>query len=111
MMGRNGIRLLKSVIPESKAKIQKQIEALESILRQDITQRDVEIHTKALNALKEGLKALEVVENTPSNAGRPKAVKYELIQDYKKQGMTQEEIARLLNVSSSTIRRNWKQKD
>lgn len=103
--------MIKAVIPESKDKIKKQIEALESILRQEKSQKDIKIHTQALNALKEALEALETVENAPSNAGRPKAVEYESIQEYKKQGMTQEQIARLLNVSTSTVKRNWKLKD
>lgn len=108
MMGRNGTRVLKAVIPESIEKIKKQIEILKCALKQDITDKDKEIYTQALNALQEALEALEAVENTPSNAGRPKAAEYKLIQEYKKQGMTQEQVARLLNVSISTVRRNWK---
>lgn len=103
--------MLKVVIPESIEKIKKQIEALKYVLKQDVTERDKEIHTQALKAMQEALKALEAVENAHSNAGRPRKVDFEEIQNYKKQGMTQEQIARLLNVSTATIRRNWKPKD
>jgi hypothetical protein len=59
--------MLKVTIPESKAKIQKQIEALELALSQDKSKKDKEIHTQALNALKEAFEALETVENTGEN--------------------------------------------
>lgn len=41
-------------------------------------------------------------------AGRPKRVEFEEIQKLKDKGMTQEQVARELNVSLSTVRRNWK---
>lgn len=100
--------MLKVVIPESKAKIQKQIEALKYLLQQDTNEKDKDIHAQALNALQEAYKALEEVENTPSNAGRPKTVDKEIILNLKNKGYTQEQAARDLNVSLSTVRRNWK---
>lgn len=100
--------MLKVTIPESKAKIQRQIEALEYALSQDSRQKDKDIHTEALQALREALDALETVENTPSNAGRPKKVKKDLIQELKAKGRTQEQIAQELKVSVATVRRSWK---
>lgn len=40
--------------------------------------------------------------------GRPLKIDFEEIQKLKNQGMTQEQIARHLEVSVSTIRRHWK---
>jgi DNA-binding NarL/FixJ family response regulator len=103
---KGGKKLLKTVIPESKAKIEKQIKVLENIIEKDIREKDREIHTQALNALKEGLKALEKVENAPSPAGRKKSVDSEEIKRLRAEGKTQEQIARELNISLSTVRRN-----
>jgi DNA-binding NarL/FixJ family response regulator len=105
---KGGEKLLKSVIPESKAKIEKQIKALEYILKQDTNEKDREIHAQALNALREAIKALEEVENAPSPAGRKKSVDAELIKKLRGEGKTQEQIARDLNISVSTVRRNEK---
>lgn len=41
------------------------------------------------------------------NAGRKKTVDVKLIHDFRDQGKTQEWTAREMNVSISTIRRNW----
>ncbi len=100
--------MLKATIPESKDKIKKQIEALKHLLREDTNEKDKKIHEEALNALQEALEALETVENTPSKAGRPRTIKKEIIQELKNKGYTQEKAARELNVSISTVTRNWK---
>ena len=51
------------------------------------------------------------IQNANSKqAGRPKSVDVEEIQRLKEEGMTQEQTARELNVSLSTVRRNWKEK-
>jgi HPt (histidine-containing phosphotransfer) domain-containing protein len=102
------VQMLKVVIPESKAKIQRQIEALEYALSQDTRENDKEIHTEAIKALKEALEALEAVENAPSPAGRKKVIDFESIQRLKEEGYTQELTARELNISISTVKRNWK---
>lgn len=39
--------------------------------------------------------------------GRPRHDKSDLIQVFKKEGMTQEKVARQLDISLSTVRRNW----
>lgn len=100
--------MLKTIIPESKAKIQKQIDALEYVLRQDTREKDIEVHQQAIDALKEGLKALEEVENAPSPAGRKKTIDVKLIKKLRNDGMTQEQVARELNISTSSVRRNEK---
>lgn len=41
-------------------------------------------------------------------SGRPKKVGFEKIQRLKASGMTQEQVARELNISLSTVRRYWK---
>ncbi len=58
------------VIYESNSKPEEQIHVLKSILRYFRSKADIEIHTRSLNALKEGLRALEKVGNTLSPAGR-----------------------------------------
>lgn len=99
---------IKTVIPESKAKIQKQIEALEFILTKDTNEKDKDIHKQALEALKEGLKALEEVENEPSSAGRKKKEATSKVLELREQGLTQEQIAQELKISLSTVRRELK---
>lgn len=100
--------MLKVLIPDSIEKINKQIAALEYAIKNDTRKKDIEIHTQALNVLKEGLKALEEVQNTPSAAGRPKTAPVDKINELREQGKTQEAIARELNISLSTVRRNLK---
>lgn len=100
--------MLKVLIPDSIEKINKQITALEYAIKQDTRKKDIEIHTQALNALKEGLKALEEVQNTPSAAGRKKTAPVDKIRELRERGKTQEAIARELNISLSTVRRNLK---
>ena len=97
--------MLKTLIPDSIEKIKKQINALEYLLKQDTREKDKEIHTQALNALKEGLKALEKVENAPYPSGRKKTAPVDKIKELREQGKTQEGIARELNISLSTVRR------
>lgn len=102
---------IRVVIPESKAKIQRQIEALEHIIEfLDVSEKDKEIHTKALEALKEALRALEAVENEPSPAGRKKKDETTKVHELRENGLTQEQIARELNISLSTVRRELKNK-
>lgn len=52
-----------------------------------------------------GVKSQEI--KNARNAGRKKTVDVQLIHDFKNQGKTQEWTAREMNVSISTIRRNW----
>lgn len=100
--------MLNIVIPESKAKIQRQIDGLKYLIEQDTSEKDKMIHTEALKSLEEALEALEAVENAPSNAGRKRVIDYEKIKNLKNKGFTQEQTARELNISISTVRRNWK---
>lgn len=51
--------MLQVTIPKSKAQIEKQIKALKYILKSDIRQKDIEIHSEALRALEAELKAME----------------------------------------------------
>ncbi|MBU3114783.1 helix-turn-helix transcriptional regulator [Clostridium lacusfryxellense] len=98
--------MIKIIIKESISKIKKQIHVLEIILKQE-HKSGIEVN-QALNALKEGLKALENVENVPSPAGRKKTVDAALVKSLRKEGKTQEQVARKLNISISTVRRNEK---
>lgn len=98
--------MLKTKIPESIQKIKEQIDALEYALKHDKRQKDIEIHQQAINALKTALNALQEVKNTPSNAGRKKNINSELVKKLRSEGMTQEEVARKLNISLSSVRRN-----
>ena len=98
--------MIKTIIKESISKMKKQIHVLETILKQE-HKSGIEVH-QALNSLKEGLKALEKVENAPSPAGRKKTVDVELIKKLREEGKTQEQVARELNISISTVRRNEK---
>ena len=100
--------MLNIVIPESKAKIQRQIDGLKYLIQQDTREKDKKIHTDALKALEEALEALLAVENAPSSAGRKKVIDPEKIKSFKNKGYTQEQTARELNISISTVRRNWK---
>lgn len=97
--------MVKISLPESIIKIQKQITALEYIVNQDASEKDRNIHSQALEALKEGLKALEEVEPiTKGKGGRPKKAPTEKILELRHNGnMTQEQIARELNISTSTV--------
>ena len=97
--------MIKTIIKESILKIKKQIHGLETILKQE-HKSGIEVN-QAINALKEGLKALENVENVPSPAGRKKTVDAELIKKLREE-KTQEQVARELNISISTVRRNEK---
>ena len=47
--------MLKVCIPVSKEKIQKQIEALKYILAQDISDKDKQIHSNAIESLEKAL--------------------------------------------------------
>lgn len=47
------------------------------------------------------------LEEVTTSLGRPKRITFEEVQELKKKGLTQERAARELNVSISTIRRNW----
>lgn len=100
--------MIKTIIIKSKFKIEEQIHVTENVLKQEQSKNDIELHTQSLNALKEGLKALEAVENVPSRAGRKKTVDASLIKSLRKEGKTQEQVARELNISTSTVRRNEK---
>ncbi|WP_117385711.1 ECF-type sigma factor [Acetivibrio cellulolyticus] len=51
------------------------------------------------------LKLINIKEK--KEAGRPKAINFNDVQEYKSRGFTQEEIARQMKVSLSTVRRNW----
>jgi hypothetical protein len=64
--------MIKTIILESKSKIEKQIHVLNNVLKQEQNKTDIELHTQSLNALKPSLRALEKVENSPSPAGRKK---------------------------------------
>lgn len=100
--------MIKTIIKESISKIKKQIHVLETILKQE-HKSGIQLHTQAsLDALKEGLRALEKVENAPSPAGRKKTVDSDLIKKLREEGKTQEQVARELNISISTVRRNEK---
>ncbi|SFM31062.1 helix-turn-helix domain-containing protein [Pelosinus propionicus] len=93
--------MIKVIIPETKEKIQRQIEVLEYILTQDTIKKDTAIHQASLEALKEGLVALDSV-------GRKKTAPTEKIRKLREEGKTQEAIARELNISLSTVRRELK---
>jgi DNA-binding NarL/FixJ family response regulator len=103
--------LIKISIPESKEKILKQITALEHLINQDASEKDKNIHGQALEALKEGLKALEQAEQTKGKGGRPKKAPTEKILELRHKGMTQEQIARELNLSISTIVRQLRKEE
>lgn len=62
---------------------------------------------KQIIYLDEGKMCFGEVE-TIGTIGRPKTIDYEAVQKLKNEGMTQEQISRELNVSLSTVRRNWK---
>lgn len=96
--------MIKTIIKESISKIKKQINVLETILKQE-HKSGIEVQ-ESINALKIGLGALEKVENTPSPAGRKKTVDADLIKKLRSEGKTQEQVARELNISTSTVRRN-----
>lgn len=98
--------MVKVVIPETKEKIEKQIEALKHVLKSDTKSKDREIHQASLKALEEALEAL----NVPSNAGRPKTIDPLKVLELRQQGKTQEQIARELNVSLSSVRRYLSEK-
>ena len=58
--------------------------------------------------LKEKLRVLSQENKNERGAGRKRKVDPMEVQDLKKAGATQEEVARELNISISTVRRNWK---
>lgn len=51
--------MLKAKIPKDENKLKQQIRALEYQLKQDVTNKDKEIHIMALNTLKSALKEME----------------------------------------------------
>lgn len=90
---------VKAVLENSKIKISMQIKSLEEILKQSSSNYCLE----ALHALKEGLQALEEVENMPSAAGRKKVIDDNEILAMRANGMTQEGVARKLNISTASV--------
>lgn len=78
----------------------KQINILDLIPLDDI---DFKIAITAIN-IRRNLN-YESLDFNPS--GRPKKINPETVKLMKKEGLTQEEISRLLGVSLSTIKRNW----
>lgn len=103
--------MAKASIAESKAKIQKQIEVFKVTLEHNSNSKDKKLYNQALDALKEGLKALEEVETTKGKGGRPKKAPTEKILELRHSGMTQEQISRELNLSISTVVRELRNED
>lgn len=95
--------MLKSLLSETKEKIQRHIIALEYVLTQDSNTKDKIIHQQSLETLRESLVALNSV-------GKPKTAPTEKIIELRANGMTQEKIAQTLGVSLSTVRRELKSK-
>jgi DNA-binding transcriptional regulator YiaG len=94
---------LKSLLFETKEKIQKHIIVLECVLTQDGNAKDKFIHQQSLETLRESLVALNSV-------GKPKTAPTKKIIELREFGMTQEKIAQTLGVSLSTVRRELKSK-
>lgn len=102
----------KTLISAAKAGIEKQIDIFEYILKTDVgsnmEKTIMQMHMQALESLKKALAALESVETEPSPAGRKKTAPTKEIFELRKQGISQEHIARELNISLSTVRRELK---
>ncbi len=97
------LNLLKSLLFETKEKIQRHITVLECVLTQDSSEKDKVIHQQSLATLRESLVALNSV-------GKPKTAPTKKIIELRQTGMTQEKIAQTLGVSLSTVRRELKTK-
>ena len=100
---------MKVIISDSKNKIKKQIVALEYTLKTDINLIDQHYHTEALVALKDGLKALETVENKVKSSGRKKTISDIEIMKLKTEGKTQQKIAQILDISISSVTRAYRE--
>lgn len=96
---------IKGILENSKKKIAMQIDTLENILNHGEEDKGVNYYKQALEALKDGLEALNEVENMPSNAGRKKTIDDNKILEMRASGMTQEAISRELNISTISVRR------
>lgn len=96
---------IKGILENSKKKIEIQIDTLENILNHGEEDKGVNYYKQALEALKDGLEALNEVENMPSNAGRKKTIDDNKILEMRASGMTQEAISRELNISTISVRR------
>lgn len=92
----------KTCISDTKIKIQQQIEALKAILNDKNDRGNKDIYLDSINILKE---ALDVINS--SNSGRPQKITLKDVQMLKLDNKTQEQVARELNVSLSTVRRYW----
>ena len=96
---------MKVILIDAKNKIKKQIAELEYTLKVDTNLIDKHYHDEALAALKNGLEALETVENKVKSSGRKKTIDDIKIIKLKTTGKTQQEIAQILDISISSVTR------
>lgn len=75
------------------------------IFDSDLPEDKVVVEVKEFLKNPAGLKIINMKER--KEPGRPKAIGFSEVQKYRNKGFTQEETARQMNVSLSTIRRNW----
>lgn len=92
-----------STIKETKNEIKNTIKELNDKMLETKNEEIIELCEQSIKTLEMALNALEQFK------GKPKKIDPSEIKKLKEEeGLTQEEIARKLNVSVSTIRRNWK---
>ncbi len=85
----------------------KQVKIDTIIIESELTENEVGFYiAEVFDVNPASLKLIEFKEILI--AGRPKVIEFDVIQKYKMQGKTQEYIAKALNISLSTVRRNWK---